>query len=192
MSSAWDRATYLVTPDATSHLPPRCRASTFDALVDRAGSGREPVAYIIGRREFWGLDFRSPRPSSFPGPKPSSSSRPRSRGCATDTRRWTIADVGTGSGCLAVTLAHRAARRPASPPPTSRATALAVAREQRRAPWRRAIACTSSETRCSTTRRARSISIVANPPYVPRVAPPTLSPDVRDHEPAVSALRPRR
>src|SRR3954467_9286651 len=98
---ACDRATLLIR--ARDPLP-----SAFDrlfgALVERR-LAREPVAYIIGHREFWGLEFEVspavliPRPETELIVEEALAAMPRR-----DAVRQ-IADVGTGSGCLAVTLA---------------------------------------------------------------------------------------
>ena len=55
-------------------------------LVVRRGKG-EPVAYILGNKEFFGLDFLSLRTCSSPGPKPNSSSN-RPRPSSPRTRPW--------------------------------------------------------------------------------------------------------
>jgi release factor glutamine methyltransferase len=97
---------------------------------------------------------------------------------------WAIADVGTGSGCLAVTLAHelRAARVTAT---DISADALTVARANAE---RLGVADRVAfvETSLLDATPGPFDLIVANPPYVPSSHRPTLSPDVRDHEPAVA------
>lgn len=71
-------------------------AVAYDALVERR-LGHEPVAYIVGHREFWSLDFRVtpdvliPRPDSetlVEAALASAGAAPR------------VLDLGTGSGCL--------------------------------------------------------------------------------------------
>ena len=174
----WDRATYLARRDE----PQTPGAGTsYEALVTRREQ-REPVAYIIGYREFWNLEFRVTPAVLIPRPESefiieAALARLRDRDYA-----WAVADVGTGSGCLAVTLAHElpAARVTAT---DISAAALTVARE--------------NAVRLGVGGRVRFVHtslldaalgpfdlIVANPPYVPSSHRQTLSPDVRDHEPA--------
>ncbi|WP_371860636.1 peptide chain release factor N(5)-glutamine methyltransferase [Pseudoduganella lurida] len=77
-------------------------AARFAALVDRRLAG-EPVAYLIGHREFYGLDFRVGPAVLIPRPDTEllvelalERLAPRSR----------VLDMGTGSGAIAVALAH--------------------------------------------------------------------------------------
>jgi release factor glutamine methyltransferase len=52
-AAGWDRATYLTRRDEP--VAPALAASYEQTVVRR--ERREPVAYIVGTREFWGLDF---------------------------------------------------------------------------------------------------------------------------------------
>lgn len=79
------------------------RAAEFSALVARRAAG-EPVAYLIGRREFYGRDFVVTPEVLIPRPETEllvelALEKLGSRNTAN------ILDLGTGSGCLAVTLA---------------------------------------------------------------------------------------
>ncbi len=73
----------------------------FAALVARAAAG-EPLAYLTGQREFYGLDFWVNQHVLVP--------RPETEllvDLAVPHRPSRVLDVGTGSGCLAVSLAAR-------------------------------------------------------------------------------------
>lgn len=74
----------------------------FLALADRRAA-HEPIAYLLGEREFWGRSFRVGREVLVPRPETEGlvEAALRLAGCGDIT----IADVGTGSGCIAVTLA---------------------------------------------------------------------------------------
>ena len=69
---------------------------------------REPVARIVGMKEFWGLPFRLISPRRWCRgriPKPWSKPRlPRIDAAGPRTRALTIADLGTGSGALLLAL----------------------------------------------------------------------------------------
>ncbi|MBK5296415.1 MAG: peptide chain release factor N(5)-glutamine methyltransferase [Vicinamibacteria bacterium] len=173
----WDRATYLTRRDEP--LAPDAAAS-YEALVIRREQ-REPVAYISGSREFWNLEFLVTPAVLIPRPESefiieAALARLRDKG-----RAWAVADVGTGSGCLAIALAHElpAARVTAT---DVSAAALTVARENavRLGVGDRVTLVQSSLLDNSP---GPFDLIVANPPYVPSSHSTTLSPDVRDHEP---------
>jgi release factor glutamine methyltransferase len=176
-----DRATLLTR--ARDPLP-----SAFDrlyhALIARRVA-REPVAYIVGHREFWGLEFDVtpavliPRPETELVVEEALASLPRR-----DIVRHII-DVGTGSGCLAVTLAVE------FPPASVTATdtsheALAVAyRNADRHNVIGRITFVQADVLKDLTEPADLI--VSNPPYVPAGDAATLQAEVARYEPS-SAL----
>lgn len=173
----WDRATYLTRRDEP--LAPDAAAS-YEALVIRR-ERREPVAYITGSREFWNLKFLVTPAVLIPRPESEFIIEAALARLCDKGRAWVIADVGTGSGCLAIALAHEL--------PAARVTAtdispdaLAVARENAK---RLGVAGRVTFVRTSLLDDAPGPFdlIVANPPYVPSSHSQTLSPDVRDHEP---------
>ncbi|HWQ11307.1 MAG TPA: peptide chain release factor N(5)-glutamine methyltransferase [Roseiflexaceae bacterium] len=119
----WPRARLLAEGRAT--LPATAR-DTFRALVRRR-AGLEPVAYLVGRREFYGLEFAVdcrvlvPRPETellvelalgfarrtMNDEHPATNDAEGSNRSSFVVRRspFVIADIGTGSGCIAVALA---------------------------------------------------------------------------------------
>ena len=92
------RAQVLARPE--QGLTPE-QAATFEALVARAAEG-EPLAYLTGRREFYALDFEVDPSVLVPRPE---TELLVDRALAARPAR--VLDVGTGSGCIAVTLAVR-------------------------------------------------------------------------------------
>ena len=79
--------------------------STFRAQVARRAHG-EPVAYVVGHKEFMALDFEVTRAVLVPNPDTELLvqlvvARAREAG-----RPLRVADVGTGSGCIAIAAAH--------------------------------------------------------------------------------------
>ena len=124
----WDRARVLVarTEPAPEALEPR-----FSEWILRRVD-REPSAYIVGMREFWGLDFRVTPDVLIP--------RPESEFIVEeslailgdlDLASPRLADIGTGSGCLAISLVHELAAAHVTATDVS-APALAVARDNAR------------------------------------------------------------
>lgn len=170
----WDLATLLTR--ATEPAPPGF-AAAFAAAVARR-TAREPVAYITGRREFWGRDFAVTRDVLVPRPETEliveaalEATEPNAVG--------RILDVGTGSGCLAVTLL---AERPGF-------TALATDVSAAALDVARANASRHGVADRLMPVRARGLDaiagafavIVSNPPYVADGAP--LPADVATYEP---------
>ncbi len=94
-------------------------------LVERRLQG-EPSAYITGRREFYGLDFHVDRNVLIPRPE-SELLVEKAIGLAQDRRIATIADIGTGCGAIAISLACNLPRIKIYATDIS-ASALAVAR----------------------------------------------------------------
>lgn len=160
-------------------------AAHYTALIARRAC-REPVAYITGHREFWGLDFEVTRDVLIPRPETEliveETLALKTSGALGDAS--SIVDVGTGSGCLAVTLAREL------PGATIVAIDVSVAALEvaRRNAVRHGVAGRLTWHAASLLEplRAPVDLIVSNPPYVPLRDAPTLAPDVRDYEPGVA------
>ena len=177
-ATGWDRATYLMR----RHEPPVPDVQErFEMFVTRRAR-REPVAYITGVREFWGLEFQVTAAVLIPRPETELIVEEALRRLADRDRPWTIADVGTGSGGLAVSLAHELPRARVVAADLS-AVALPVARSNA---LRLCVADRVALVRTSLLRGLRGPFdlIVANLPYVPAGVRDRLMPDVRDFEPA--------
>jgi release factor glutamine methyltransferase len=97
----WSTEQFFVDANAA---PPSGFEPRFEALIARRAA-REPFAYIVGHQEFWRLDFVVTPAVLIPRPETeviveAMLERVES---AAPVR---IADVGTGSGCLAIALAR--------------------------------------------------------------------------------------
>jgi release factor glutamine methyltransferase len=174
----WDRARLLAhnREHAPDGFGPR-----FEAAISRRAL-REPVALIVGRREFWGRDFAVTRATLVP--------RPETELIVEEALRIlpagapAIIDIGTGTGCLAITLA---AERPDAHVLATDISheallvALANARTHGVAPRVHLVQCDLAEAL-----RIQADLIVSNPPYVPESSAPTLASDVVRYEPATA------
>ncbi len=167
---------------APSELEPQ-----FSQLLGRRAAG-EPIQYITGTTEFYGLPFHVEPGVLIP--------RPETEHLVEEVLRLAkqiaspqipaphIADIGTGSGAIAVALAHRL--------PSAKITAtdlspqaLAIARLNAE---HNAVPVEFLEGDLLAPLTGRSFDIVAsNPPYIPESDRSSLSIEVRDHEPS-SAL----
>jgi len=65
---------------------------------------REPMAYILGEREFWGLTFKVTPAVLVPRPDSETLIEAALELLPDRGRRWRILDLGVGSGCLLLTL----------------------------------------------------------------------------------------
>ena len=177
----WDRARFLSRGDEPAGEP--AERALGELLARRAR--REPISQILGRREFWGLEFHVTRDVLTPRPE-SELIVEEALACLAGherTARLWLADAGTGSGCLAVALARE---RPASrvlATDVSRA-ALEVAR---RNADRHAVADRIRFEHAPLLAGAEGLAlVVSNPPYIPAGDLVALPPEVRAHEPRVA------
>ncbi len=97
----------------------------FRALLRRR-AGREPIAYILGAKEFFGLSFEVTRDVLVPRPETEHLVVVAQE--AVDAGAKVFADVGTGSGCVAISLMKHRTGLTGFATDTSSA-ALAVARK---------------------------------------------------------------
>ncbi len=150
--------------------------SAYRAMVARRGR-REPLQHILGTQEFCGLDFEVTPDVLIP--------RPDTETLAGEAlermpQALTVLDVGTGSGCIAVTLARSL--------PTAAVTvsdisgnALAVAR--RNAERHGVVMEFLSGSLLEPVAGRCFDLIVSNPPYIPRSGIAALEPEVREYDP---------
>jgi release factor glutamine methyltransferase len=166
----WDRARLLL--HQSSPVPDQLEP-TFSAWLARR-ERFEPTAYIVGEREFWGLDFFVTPAVLIPRPETElvvEEAVSHARG-----RPFRFADIGTGSGCIAVAVAHEVPHVEGVATDVSEA-ALAVARanaQRHDVAGRLRFVCTSY---LEGVAGAFDL-ITANPPYVREVDRRGLSPGV--------------
>jgi release factor glutamine methyltransferase len=171
-------------------------AERYFALVARRIEG-VPTQYLTGKQEFWGLEFAVgpgvliPRPETEHvvevalarlGPPDADDPRPRGAGLR-------IADVGTGSGCIAIALAREL---PGAHILATDISAAALAFARRNAA-RHGVAGRISFVQCDTlacffaqplASGPQSLDLlVSNPPYIARAEADSLPKEIRAHEP---------
>jgi len=79
--------------------------STLEALLERLCSG-DPLPYLLGSQEFYGLDFKVDPSVLIPRPETELLVEQALAWLRAHPHRRRAVDVGTGSGCIAVTLAY--------------------------------------------------------------------------------------
>ena len=168
----WDRATVHARD---LEPPPDTFAAAYEAVIERR-TRREPIAYITGVQEFWNRDFAVSPAVLIP--------RPETELIIEEALSMvfvTVADIGTGSGCLAVTLAAEFPRAQVAATDIS-APALEVARANAR---RHGVSdrIAFHETHYLDGLAGPFDLIVSNPPYVTDAEYAALAPEVHDFEP---------
>jgi release factor glutamine methyltransferase len=173
---------------------------TFLALIGRRANG-EPTQHLTGKQEFWSLEFEVTPDVLIPRPETEHvievaldrlALRELRAGRAqkTNGEGFLIADIGTGSGCLAIVLAREFPAANIYATDISSA-ALAVARRNsvRHGVQERIHFLDSDLSRPLAAHGAKESAfdlMVSNPPYIPRRDANTLAREVRDHEPAIA------
>jgi release factor glutamine methyltransferase len=172
----------------------------FLCLIDRRANG-EPTQHLTGKQEFWSLEFEVTPDVLIPRPETEHvievalgrlalrelrAGRPQK----TNGEGFLIADIGTGSGCLAIALAKELPGARIYATDISSA-ALAVARrnaERHKVADRIHFLESDLALTLSVNGAAESAFdlIVSNPPYIPRRDAHTLAREVRDHEPVIA------
>ena len=179
------RAWLLAHPEASLS---EAQQTAFTDHISRRVA-HEPLQYITGHQEFFGLDLQVSPDVLIPRPETellveSVLIWARAQG-SSDLR---IADVGTGSGAIALALAANL--------PTANITAMDISGSALKLAEQNAarLGLLSSRVRflssdlldaLSLDQKAHDLldAVVSNPPYVPEVDAPTLAPQVRDYEP---------
>ena len=151
--------------------------SGYDALLDRRAR-HEPLAYILGHREFWSLDFLVSPATLIPRPDSETVVEAALAACP-DPRQ--ILDLGTGTGCLLLAALHE---RPASfgvgVDMSPEAAALAARNAKRLGLGDRAAFLCANWAEALT---GRFDLVLSNPPYIETAAITALMPDVAAFEP---------
>lgn len=164
-------------------------AERFTTAVERR-SQREPFQHITGHQEFYGLDFMVTPDVLIPRPETELLVETALGLIRPDAPEQAICDVGTGSGCIAITLLHDRPQLVGVGLDIS-AAALAVAQHNSNALGvadRLKLLLSDGFSVLAESGATFSL-IAANPPYITETDFPGLQPEVRDHEPR-TALTP--
>jgi release factor glutamine methyltransferase len=156
---------------------------TFQSLIDERVKGK-PIQYITGEQEFFGLPFRVTPDVLIPRPETehlveAAIARLQNHSASR------IVDVGTGSGCIAVALAHAMPHSEIVALDIS-AAALAVAEQNARLNGvAERIQFLQSNLLAAVVGEGFD-AVVSNPPYVALSERASLATEVREYEPALA------
>ena len=171
-----DRATLIAHPERPLD---REQQASYQRLVERR-LRFEPIQYILGQQDFYGLTLRVTPAVLIP--RPETELLVEAVLARIPHRQPRILDVGTGSGAISIALAHSLPQAQVTAIDLS-PEALDIARENaaKHAPHPRSL---QSAPPAALPHPEPFHIIVSNPPYIPASDAPTLHPQVREHEPA--------
>ena len=162
------------------HVMTDTEASTFESLLDRRAA-REPLQYISGVQEFYGLEFEVTPDVLIPRPetemvvehaiemlKPRTSKR--------------LCEVGIGSGCISISILYHLPEATAVGLDVSISAIKVARRNSEKFGVRERLLLFQSDVFADSP-EDRFDMIVSNPPYVPAIDIDGLQPEVRDFEP---------
>jgi len=165
---------------------PEAIETRYGTWIERRAA-REPAQHITGTQEFYGLDFRVDGRVMIP--------RPETEGIVDAALGLDLAqgaeavDLGTGSGCIAVTLAFKrpdltihALDRSEDALDVARANAMDHGVDARIEFVRGDLAAPPADW------RGRISLVMSNPPYVPECELEGLQSEVRDHDPRIALV----
>ena len=175
-----DRAALYAHPDVPLSTQ---QQQTLEALLARREQ-REPLPYILGWREFYGLTFEVTPAVLIP--------RPETEGLVNEALCWAgkrgavdtplaVADVGAGSGCIAVALARHLPGATVYATDASAAALEVAGRNVRRHEVEDRLRLLHGELLAPLP--GPMDLVVANLPYVADAEWAALPPEVREHEP---------
>ena len=180
----WDRAMVMTreNDEATADFVAR-----YDPLVERRAR-REPAAYIRGVQEFWSRDFMVTPAVLIPRPETELVVEEFLARLPEDlpNRKQRVADIGTGSGCIAVTVA---AERPYVDVIATDISEDALRVAKQNAATHAVADRIAFRTAAYLTGAPEQFDfILANPPYVTERDYQNLAPEVREYEPAMALV----
>jgi release factor glutamine methyltransferase len=189
-----DRAWVYAHPEAELDSAQR---EQYLTLIARRASGA-PTQHLTGHQEFWGLDFEVTPDVLIPRPETEHLIEvalerlgiTKEAGAPRRDEKFRIADVGTGSGCIAISLAHEL--------PTASIAATDISAAALKIAGRNAARYGVSDriefaecnlldeffqSRSTSHQSSQFDLIVSNPPYIGRWEASSLQREVREHEP---------
>jgi release factor glutamine methyltransferase len=180
----WDRAAILTRDSAV--LSTRDEIRFFAHVAER--EARRPLQHLIGTQAFHGRDFLVTSDVLIPRPETEILVE-AALGLLSGLAAPVVVDVGTGTGCIALTIAAENPGAEVHAVDISHA-ALEVARANaRRLLLEGRVSFHQGDLMTPVSHLAGSVDlVVSNPPYVPADQFPSLMPEVRDHDPRIALV----
>ncbi|HEU5237076.1 MAG TPA: peptide chain release factor N(5)-glutamine methyltransferase [Pyrinomonadaceae bacterium] len=155
--------TFLLTHGEATLSPDQL--NLYRSLIERRGSG-EPLQYITGHQEFFKLDFETSPDVLIPRPETELIVEIGME-LLKDKARPFIADIGTGSGCIVISLLHELRQSRAVATDVSSAALAVATRNANRYQVSDRLRLIESDLFSALESNELFDLIVSNPPYVP-------------------------
>lgn len=152
-------------------------------VVRRAGG--EPLQYITGIQEFYGLTFEVNPDALIPRPETELLVE-TALSLTPEDARPLLLDIGTGSGCISIALLHNRSRARSVSIDLSEAALRLAARNAMRHFVRERMELVVSDSVSAIKAGPRFDLIVSNPPYISDPDWQSLTREVKDHEPRLA------
>jgi len=170
-------------------VPPDAQRAAFRELV-QAAARHEPIAYLVGVKEFYSLEFVVSPAVLIPRPETELLVERALSWCAAHPgERIELLDVGTGSGCIAIAIARRVAALHVVASDISEAALAVAAENARRHGVQDRIRLVQADMLALPAEAIPPDGfdiIVSNPPYIAEPDADSLPDNVRRYEPAAA------
>lgn len=169
--------------------PTEPQRTRFRETVKRRAAG-EPVAYLVGHKEFYSLSFEVTRETLIPRPETEHLVVESLDALAKSNKQndLSVCDVGTGSGAIAVAIAKNAPKCRVTAVDISQAAIEVAKRNAETHEVANRIAFVASDLLAEFPETPLFDVIVSNPPYVSESEYEQLPPDVKNYEPKLALL----
>lgn len=158
----------------------------FRDLIARRAA-REPLQYIVGHQEFFKLSFEVTPDVLIPRPETELIVEAALE-LADREGSLSILDVGTGSGCIVISLLHELKNAHATATDISPSALEVARRNAQRHHVSDRVTFIEADSLSRLSQSAAFSLIVSNPPYIPAGDIATLQREVREHEPLTALL----
>jgi release factor glutamine methyltransferase len=162
------------------------RLQTFRGLITRRAQ-REPLQYLTGHQEFFNLDFEVTPDVLIPRAETEIIVEAALDVCR-EVETPLIADIGTGSGCIVVSLLHELGKARALATDLSLNALRVAQRNAKRHNVNDRLTLVQADGFAPARDGHEFSLIVSNPPYVTEHEFADLQPEVRDYEPRIALV----
>lgn len=157
--------------------------SSFKSCISRRAN-REPFQHIVGKQEFYGLDFKVTSDVLIPRPETELLVETAIE-ILRDSENPRFCEIGTGSGCVAVSVLHELQNARALATDISEPAINIATRNARSNGVSELIEFVTSDV-FEAVDEQRFDVILSNPPYIPSSDIAALQPEVRDFDPLIA------